>query len=53
MSEGIVGQAIGDGREPKRKPSLPRDGNKAVAADRKAINRPPADKMISGPPAAK
>jgi hypothetical protein len=48
-----VGREIGDGREPKRKPNPLKDGNKAVAADRKAINRPPADKMISGPPAAK
>ena len=32
---------------------LAKDGNKATAADRKSIFKPRADKMISGPPAAK
>ena len=48
-----MGQAIGGGREPKRKPNPPKDGNKVTAADRKSIFKPRADKMISGPPAAK
>jgi hypothetical protein len=53
MCGGLVGQAIGGDRKSKRKPSQPKDGNKAAAADRKAIYSPSADKMISGPPAAK